>query len=99
MAAVRLLELLPTNPIITTARALALLNVAKPTALRAIAALEAADILVEQTGKKRDRLWAYARYLDILDMSHDAAPPRPTAPAGAWPARRAMTAPAPELPR
>lgn len=38
----------------------------KPTAGRAIEALEGAGVLVETTGKKRDRVYAYQGYLDRL---------------------------------
>lgn len=38
----------------------------KRTAGRAIEALEAAGVLVETTGKERDRVYAYQAYLDRL---------------------------------
>lgn len=42
------------------------LSTTKPTAGRAIEALEAVGVLVETTGKKRDRVYAYHAYLDRL---------------------------------
>jgi hypothetical protein len=42
------------------------LGTSKPTAGRAVDALTDAGVLVEMTGKKRDRSWAYQRYLDRL---------------------------------
>ncbi len=66
LAAARLFELLPRHPIVSVAWAIQHLGVSKPTAGRAVGALENAGVLVEITGKKRDRLWAYQRYLDIL---------------------------------
>jgi len=42
------------------------LSTAKPTAGRAIEALEAAGVLVEATGRKRDRSYAYQAYADRL---------------------------------
>ena len=43
-----------------------LLDTSKPTAGRAVDLLAKAGVLVETTGKKRDRSWAYQRYLDLL---------------------------------
>ncbi|MCC7409977.1 MAG: Fic family protein [Phycisphaeraceae bacterium] len=64
--AIRLVELLPSHPIITLPRAITLLGVTKPTAAKAIALLQDADILRETTGKRRDRVYAYHRYLQVL---------------------------------
>ncbi len=66
VAAVRLFELLPRYPIVSVPFAIKQLGISKPTAGRAIEALEKAGVLVETTGKKRDRSWAYQRYLDNL---------------------------------
>ncbi|XIK06009.1 hypothetical protein ACG873_31710 [Mesorhizobium sp. AaZ16] len=43
-----------------------MIGVSKPTAIRAIEALTEANILVETTGKKRDRSFAYRAYLECL---------------------------------
>ncbi len=67
--ALRLLELLPANPVITLALATKLLDVSKPTAIKAIAALEQIKLLKETTGKRRDRTYAYQKYLDVLTES------------------------------
>ncbi len=64
--AARLLALLPSNPIINSNRAIELLDVSKPTALKAIESLQRAGILEETTGKRRDRIYAYAAYLALL---------------------------------
>jgi Fic family protein len=64
--AVRLLELLPSHPVITLPLAVELLGVSKPTAIKAIEALEKSGILKETTGKRRDRVYAYQEYLDVL---------------------------------
>ena len=64
--AVRLLDLLPSNPVVTLPLAIALLGVTKPTVIKAIEALEEASILKETSGKRRDRVYAYQRYLDVL---------------------------------
>ncbi len=66
VAAVRLFEALPSHPIVTVASVMRLLETTKPTAGRAIEALEAAGVLVETTGRRRDRSFAYRKYLDHL---------------------------------
>jgi Fic family protein len=71
VVAVRLFELLPRHPIVSVAYAIKQLGVSKPTAGRAVDALEKAGVLVELTGKKRDRSWAYHRYLDRLRVGTD----------------------------
>ena len=43
-----------------------LVETTKPTAGRAIELLVAAGVLVETTGKKRDRFFVYRAYLDLL---------------------------------
>jgi Fic family protein len=66
VAALRLFEQLPRHPIVSVAFAIERLGVSKPTAGRAVDALAQARVLVEVTGRKRDRSWAYQRYLDLL---------------------------------
>ena len=66
VSAVRLFELLPRHPILTVATAMKRIETSKPTATRAIETLVAAGILVETTGKKRDRSFAYKAYIDRL---------------------------------
>ena len=67
--AIQLLDHLPLQPIVTLARVIELLKTTKPTAAKAIAALEQARILRETTGRKRDRVYAYQEYLETL--THD----------------------------
>jgi len=64
--AIQLLDHLPLQPIVTLARVIELLKTTKPTAAKAIAALEQARILRETTGRKRDRVYAYQEYLETL---------------------------------
>lgn len=71
VAAVRLFELLPRHPIVSVAYAIKQLGVSKPTAGRAVDALQKAGILIEITGRKRDRSWAYQSYLDRLRAGTD----------------------------
>lgn len=66
VAALRLFERLPRHPVVTVASVMKLLETTKPTAGRAIALLVAANVLVETTGKKRDRSFVYRGYLDRL---------------------------------
>jgi Fic family protein len=64
--ALRLFELLPRHPVVTVASAMRLVETTKPTAGRAIDLLVATNVLVETTGKKRDRSFVYRSYLDRL---------------------------------
>ena len=64
--ALRLFELLPRHPILTVASVMKLLDTTKPTAGRAIELLVTANVLVETTGKKRDRSFWYRDYLNRL---------------------------------
>ena len=66
VSALRLFEQLPRHPIVTVASAMKLIDASKPTATRAIEALAEAGILVETTGKKRDRSFAYRAYMERL---------------------------------
>ncbi len=66
VAALRLFEALPQHPIVTVSSAMKILSASKPTAGRAIETLVAAGVLVETTGKRRDRWFAYQAYLDRL---------------------------------
>ena len=66
VSAARLFELLPKHPIVTVAAAMKLIETSKPTATRAVETLVAAGILVETTGRKRDRSFAYRAYIDQL---------------------------------
>ena len=78
MAAIRLLDRLPANPMVTVPRARALLGTTAPPARKAIELLEHLGVLRETTGKQRDRVYAYHAYLDLLTepKSQNAAPPR-----------------------
>lgn len=71
LTALQLFEQLPRHPLITTAWVVEHLQTTKPTAGRAVEALVQADILVETTGRKRDRVYAYQAYLDRLREGTD----------------------------
>ncbi len=66
VAAIQLLDLLPTTPFITVAKASELLELTAPPARKAIELLEDLGVLHETTGKQRDRVYAYQEYLQIL---------------------------------
>ncbi|MGH8209256.1 MAG: Fic family protein [Steroidobacteraceae bacterium] len=71
VAALRLFEALPVQPIVTVAAVMRVLVTTKPTAGRAIEALRAAGVLIETTGRRRGRSFAYQRYLDLLSAGTD----------------------------
>ena len=66
VSAIRLFEELARHPIVTVASAMKLVDTTKPTATRAVEILVRLGILVETTGKKRDRSFAYREYLELL---------------------------------
>lgn len=66
VTALRVFESLPAKPIVTVAGLVARFDSTKPTIGRAIDALEKAGVLVETTGKQRDRVWSYDRYVQRL---------------------------------
>jgi len=66
VAAIRLLDMLPEHPIVTAGRASDILQVTTPAARKAIDVLADISILRETTGKQRDRVFAYHKYLQIL---------------------------------
>lgn len=71
ITAARLFELLPRRPIVTVASAMALIGASKPTATRAVETLVEAGVLVETTGRRRDRSFAYQAYIDRLRAGTD----------------------------
>ncbi len=87
LASLRLFELLPKHPIVTAGTVQRLLRTTKPTAGRAVEGLVEAGVLVETTGKRRDRAWSYRAYLDRLrdgtDLDAPAGPAAATRPAKA----------------
>ena len=66
VTAIRLFDLLPGHPMLTMPGTLKLLTTTKPTAGKAIDALIQAGVLTEATGKRRDRVYVYRRYLDVI---------------------------------
>jgi len=76
VVALRLFEHLPRHPVVTVASVMKLVDTTKPTAGRAIELLVAANVLVEMTGRKRDRAFMYRSYLDRLRVGTELG--------GAW---------------
>ena len=66
IAAIRLLDLLPSKPVVTVPRASELLGLTAPPARKAIELLEQIGVLRETSGKQRDRVYAYHDYLELL---------------------------------
>ena len=66
VAGIRLFELLPAHPIITVAEAVKLLKTTKPTATKSVTGLVDAGVLLEITGRRRDRAFSYEAYLNLL---------------------------------
>jgi Fic family protein len=66
ITAARLFERLSENPVVTIGGVTQLLDTTKPTASKAVSALVDAGVLVETTGRRRDRRYSYAAYLDEL---------------------------------
>ena len=66
LPAVQLFERLPRHPMISAPWVVEALKTSKPTAGRAIEALIEVGVLVETTGRKRDRIYAYGDYLEPL---------------------------------
>ncbi len=63
LLAIKLFEHLPRLPLVTMPWVVSAFGSPEPTASRAIDALVKADVLVEITGKNRDRVYAYQAYL------------------------------------
>lgn len=66
LAAVQLFDMLPEHPVVTGPIVMRLLGTSAPTARRSIDILQRAGILVETTGKLRDRAFTYRRYVRAL---------------------------------
>ncbi|MDE3256415.1 MAG: Fic family protein [Gemmatimonadota bacterium] len=66
VAAVRLLDLLPSHPVVNVALVGEMLELTAPAARKAIELLESLAVLGEITGRQRGRFYSYHEYLDIL---------------------------------
>ena len=69
VVSLQLLEVLPRHPVVTGRSVVRILDITRPTSGKAIDVLEECGLLVEVTGRKRDRVYHYGRYLDRLCRS------------------------------
>jgi len=69
----RLLDLLPESPIVTVKNVVRLCDTTRPTAGKAIDSLCQAGILVETSGRSRDRTFSYENYLNLLKVGTETA--------------------------
>ncbi len=75
LTAIRLFESLPDHPMVTSPSVVQLLGTSPPAVGKAIDLLLRLGILQEVTGKRRDRVYAYRRYLDVLAEDTGLATP------------------------
>ncbi|HEY2728950.1 MAG TPA: winged helix-turn-helix domain-containing protein, partial [Polyangia bacterium] len=73
-SALRVHELLQRRPMLTVAVAAKQLSLSAPTVRASMEALEDAEVVRELSGKRRDRLYGYKRYLDLMASE---VPPQP----------------------
>ncbi|MGM0556827.1 MAG: Fic family protein [Myxococcota bacterium] len=66
LMSIRLFEQLPQHPVVTVTSVVDLLDTTRPTAGKAISVLEDTGVLVEVTGRERDRRYHYKAYMDRL---------------------------------
>ena len=66
VAAIRLLDRLPSNPVVTVSKASEVLGLTAPPTRKAIELLERLGVLREITSRQRDRAYAYHEYTQIL---------------------------------
>lgn len=71
VVAVRLFDALPRHPIVSARTVVEQLGVSKPTAGRALEQLVQCGVLVEKSGRRRDRRFAYDRYVELLRAGTD----------------------------
>jgi Fic family protein len=64
---IRLFESLSDHPVLTLSRVMKILKASKPTASKSIDILRHVGVLDELTGLKRDRIYAYGKYLGVLE--------------------------------
>jgi len=67
LMALRLFEALPSQPVLTIARAMRILDTTRPTATKAMSNLVGTGVLQETSGRRRDRTFGYGAYLELLN--------------------------------
>lgn len=73
-SALRVHEVLQENPVITTRRANAEMEISRPTITSALENLQDLGVVREMTGKERYRVYVYDAYLGILDEGTEPLP-------------------------
>ena len=73
-SAYRVFDALTARPVLSAAAACAKTGLAPHTVLKVMAALEKAGIVRETTGQKRNRLFCYDRYLNVLSAGTEPLP-------------------------
>lgn len=73
-AALRTLDLLPDYPVITAKRLAKLLSISIPSTIQGIQQLQEVGILTERTGYKRNRIFAAAEVLSIINRPFGSEP-------------------------
>lgn len=68
IAGARLFEELPRHPVVTIKLVTGICATTKPTATKAVESLCEAGILVETSGRQRDRVFSYGAYMDLLKV-------------------------------
>lgn len=66
VSAIQLFEKLPENPVISMPRVVKLLDITKPTAIKAIGVLRDSRIIEEVGENRRDKRYKYSGYMDLL---------------------------------
>jgi Fic family protein len=74
-SALRLLQFSQGRPVFNISQASLKLGLSQPTIIKSIGELSGLGIFAELTGKKRDRVFCYRAYLDILNEGTDPLPP------------------------
>jgi Fic family protein len=75
-SALRVHELLQRRPMLTVAMATKELSLSAPTVRASMLALEDLGVVKELSGKRRDRLFGYQRYLDLMTSDDQPQPDR-----------------------
>ena len=65
VAGLRLLAQLPRHPVVTVPMTVELLDTTAPTAAKAVALLQDLGVLQEISGRRRDRAFSYARFVEL----------------------------------
>jgi Fic family protein len=68
----RVHDFLQRQPIVGIVPASKQLKLSHPTVMKALARLQTLEIVREITGRRRGRLFAYSRYMDILNRGTEA---------------------------